>query len=156
MGSESLWKETGGEKRYLSQKAKERARRREIEEGLAKCPVCGKGAKVRIFGLGGNGLGVGCDRSVKCSRNIEYHKEGWSLEEVAEDWNRRNRGIRLLIRRIKMWFEWKFGKEAKWEKQKRKEKARIKREIEKKRREIFGNKGRKRLIDRIKFWRKGK
>jgi ssDNA-binding Zn-finger/Zn-ribbon topoisomerase 1 len=154
--SEGLWIETGGESEYLEERERERERWEKIEKGLARCPICGEKAKVKEFGLGGIGLWVGCDRSEECVRNIEYHSEGWSFEEVAEEWNRRNRGIRLLIRRIKMWFERNFGERKKFERKELKERERIKKEIEKKRNEIFGIKEEKKGWLRVKFWRKGK
>lgn len=123
-----VWRETGGEKEYLRRKEEERLNRISIEAGLERCPVCGGRARVAIFGMEKRGVWVGCDASERCMRNIEWHSEGWSMKEVAEEWNRRNRGWRRGVRKLKMWLEREFGAEKRYERK-------IRREAEKERRE---------------------
>jgi ssDNA-binding Zn-finger/Zn-ribbon topoisomerase 1 len=133
-----LWTETDGAARVLQKEAEKRQQFQCIKAGLAKCPVCRKEAKIVRFGLGGKGIWIGCDRTEDCSRYIEFHAEGWSIEDTARDWNRRNRGWRKVLRRIKRGFYDRFGHLSRAEKRLQKE---IKAKKEKnlaKRREIFG------------------
>lgn len=145
-----IWVVTKETAEIEAEQRQEEAARRELETGLARCPVCGKTAKVVEFGLEGNGVWVGCDRTEECSRYIEIHTEGWSVWEVAEEWNRYNSGIYLLIRRAKRWFRLHFGAEKWQKKRENREKEAKKREKEAKRREIFGLEEPK----REGFWRR--
>lgn len=149
-----IWTETDGAEKHRQRELLEQMKENQILGSLVRCPVCGGKAKAVVFGFQEEGIWVGCDRSEECARNIEFHSEGWSLEETANDWNRRNRGIRLLIRRIKMLFEKVFSRENRAER-------RIKREREAEERakierlaEILGiNMPQKGIIERI-FHRK--
>ena len=116
----------------------EEAARKELELGLARCPVCKGAAKVVEFGLEGNGVWIGCDRTDECSRYIEIHTEGWSVWEVAEEWNRYNRGVYLAIRRVKRWIREHFSAEKRREKRENRKILEENRAKEAKRREIFG------------------
>lgn len=115
---------------------RDRQKRLLLERGLVPCGVCGKRAKMVEFGLEGNGVWVGCDRSAECCRYIEIHTEGWSAEEAAAEWNRYNSGM--------------FGVLRKWERGLREwgEKRREKKE----RRARKGKKGSfiSRFLDRVK------
>lgn len=152
----SFGRYTGGEVEYLREMDAEERKVQEILEGLKPCKVCGGEAKIVTFGLGGMGVWIGCDRTARCSRNIELHTEGWSIEEVARDWNRRNGGMRGTIRGIKMWIEDRFGAGRRYERRIKREKEREDRDKMEKRREIFGVTEKKRGIFGRKFWRKGK
>ena len=130
-----------------------------VEDGLVRCPVCGGAAKVVVFGMEGEGVWVGCDRSVECCRNIEIRSEGWSVREVAGEWNKYNSGVLGWIRRAKVWCLKRWGKRAKeW---KEMEKARWAEEerVEKERERVFGvgrREGGKREKKRwTRIWRKG-
>ena len=87
-----------------------RERMQEIESGLARCSECGGKVGVHIFGQEGHGVWIGCDRSFNCSRHIEYHAEGWSIAEVAAEWNRYNSGVMKYVRKAKSWFWKRFGR----------------------------------------------
>lgn len=82
-----------------------------------RCPVCGKRAYGMIFGREKRGVWVGCDRSPECLRNLEIHLEGWSFEEVCDEWDRKNRGLNRWIRRMKMWWGKRFGAARRWERE---------------------------------------
>ena len=107
-----IWKVTDGAEKVIRKRELEIEKVRKIIEGLKRCPVCEGKAKLVIFGLGGNGVWIGCDRTERCARNIEYHEEGWSIEEVAAEWNRYNSGIYLIIRKVKQWIEFRYGRLA--------------------------------------------
>lgn len=99
---EGIWNEVRGSEELKREREGWDKRIKAIELGLRKCPVCGERVGVKIFGLEGNGVWIGCNKGVECSRYIELHTEGWSVEEVAAEWNRNNSGIRGMIRRAKM------------------------------------------------------
>lgn len=132
-----LWENERSVEEVKEEVEAEREREKQIIEGLARCPVCGEKAEAVSFGKFGEGVWVGCNRSAECSRNIEYHEEGWSLEEAAEEWNRRNRGIRLGIRKAKMWWEKRFGERARMLKKVAKESEERKKKFELERVEKF-------------------
>lgn len=135
--SGEVWTVTRETGEIEAKQREEAAARMEVALGLARCPVCRGFAKVEEFGIDGKGIWIGCDNTDECARYIEIHTEGWSIWEVAEEWNRYNRGIFLLIRKVKRWFRLHFGAE-KWRK-KRENRAKIekKRVEEAKRREIL-------------------
>ena len=137
---QGIWTETGGEKEH--QEYLQRVREKEIETvmGLAKCPVCGGRAEAYKFGIDKNGIWIGCIRSPECARNVEYHTEGWSLYEVASDWNRKNRGFNLIIRKVKGWVRRKVGKGSRIARKIAKDQDKQKKEAQKRREEVF-NKG---------------
>lgn len=152
---EMVWRETRGTEEIAAEERKERERIARIESGLAKCSVCGGGAKWRVFGLEGHGVWVGCDRSAECSEYIEIQTEGWSLEEVAAEWNRYNSGVFGIIRRMKRWIKKRFGARKRAE---NREKAAKRAKIEEeraKRAQIFGVEREKRAGRWWKIWRKG-
>ena len=120
-GESGLWKVTDGAERVLR---KERLRELHLQEliaGLARCPVCKREAKLVVFGRRGKGVWIGCDRTDECARYIEYHSEGWSIDEVAECWNHRNRGLNWLIRKVKMWFRGMFDEKKRAERAEKRE-----------------------------------
>ena len=133
-----LWEETGGAEKHLQAEMLERMKENQIVGSLVRCPVCGERAKAVVFGYKEEGIWIGCDRSEECARNIEYHKEGWSLEETARDWNRRNSGIRLLIRRMKMLWERMFSRANRAARRISREREAEKRAKEARLAEIFG------------------
>lgn len=137
---QGIWTETGGEKEH--QEKLQTVREEEIEtvKGLARCPVCGGRAEAYKFGIEKNGIWIGCIRSSECARYVEYHNEGWSLYEVASDWNRKNRGVNKIIRRVKGWVRRKVGKGARIARKIAKEQKKLKEEAQKRREEVF-NKG---------------
>lgn len=124
-----LWTETGGEKEYMTLLESKHEQEREILLGLKRCPVCGGVAMGYRFGIKGQGIWIGCLQTEECGRYIEWHKEGWSLSEVAREWNKRNSGISLLIRRVKKWIRDSIGAEGQW----RRKEAKRKREEQKER-----------------------
>ena len=107
---------------------------------LVRCPVCGEEAKCIQFGIKGCGVWIGCDRSEECSRFIEIHLRGWSIEETARDWNRRNSGVYGAIRRVKEWFRKRYGAMARADRANKKRKELENREKEAKLKELFGAK----------------
>lgn len=99
----------------------------EREIKLVRCPVCYNDVSVHQFGEGNKGVWVGCTFSPECARYIEYHKDGWTVDEAMLEWNKKNTGFLGFVRRIKIWFRlhgfFKRAEEKKWEKeQKNKEK----------------------------------
>ena len=134
----SLWRETDGAERAISEEEKEREHLERVVMGLARCSVCEGAAKLCIFGLDGQGVWIGCDRGAECVRNIEYHREGWSVDEVAESWNHRNRGLNRVIRKIKRWMRERFGRLARREREMKREAERERKEVERKMMEVFG------------------
>jgi len=71
---------------------------------------------------------------------VEYHSEGWSLYEVANDWNRKNRGVNKIIRKVKGWVRRKLGKGSRIAQKIAKEQIKQRKESQKRREEVF-NKG---------------
>lgn len=132
------WAVTRGTEELEAERQTERAARLAIEHGLAKCPVCRGAARIVEFGLFGTGVWIGCDRTEECSRYIELHTEGWSIEECAAEWNKCNSGVCLVIRRVKKWFRERFGAEKRAEKRKIREEIVKNRAESERRREIFG------------------
>ena len=147
-----LWRETGGEKRVLEARAAKEALVRRLTEGLAKCPVCKGSAKIVLFGLRGNGVWVGCDKTEECSRYIERHLEGWSIEDTVADWNRRNKGWRKWARGAKRWYRVRFGSEERAKKRVLRELKAKKEEELAKRRARFGILPPKKAKRWWKFW----
>ena len=145
-----VWKETRSTEEIAAERERERTERRELESGLRRCSVCGGAAKIVEFGLEGNGVWVGCDRTAGCSQYIEIHTEGWSAAESAAEWNKYNSGVYLLLRREKRWYISNFGAEEWKEKRENREKMRKMRQEEERRREIFGIEGEK----KVGFWRR--
>ena len=97
---------------------RERQKRLALEMSAVRCGVCGMMAKIVEFGLEGNGVWVGCDRTEECCRYIEIHTEGWSAEECVAEWNRYNSGmfgwLRKMKRKTRGWIEnWRSGKTRK-------------------------------------------
>lgn len=147
---EVIWKVT---KETAEIEAEERAKLeqvRKIVDGLARCSVCGGRARVKVFGLEGNGVWVGCIRSPECSRYVELHTEGWSLEECAAEWNWYNTGWRKVLRKCKVWCMRRWGRVARGEKEWAKKQEREKKEKDAKRREILG------IEDAIRMGMRGK
>lgn len=136
--SNRLWTVTDGAERDIRLLDESEAKIREITEGLAKCPVCKRPAKLVRFGFHNRGVWIGCDRTEECSRYIERHSEGWSIEDTAECWNRRNSGMRKAIRMAKRWFRVHFGSEVRAERRRKRELAAKKRAEIARRREVFG------------------
>lgn len=133
-----LWTVTDGAEKVLQEEAARRQKFHLIKAGLVKCPVCGQEADIVIFGIRGKGVWIGCDRTEACSRYIEYHAEGWSVEDTAKDWNRRNCGLRKKIRQMKKWFYDRFGKQKREERRFLKELDLKKEQELSKRRKAFG------------------
>lgn len=136
--SNRLWTVTDGAENDIRLLEECEAKIREIAEGLAKCPVCNRPAKLIMFGYHNRGVWIGCDRTEECARYIERHLEGWSIEDTAECWNRRNSGIRKVFRMVKRCFRLHFGSEVRAEKRYKKELAAKRLAEIAKRREIFG------------------
>lgn len=150
-----IWTVTRGAEEIRREMAAEAERYSGLVKGLARCPVCGKEAKAVVFGAEGLGVWIGCDRSEECCRYIEIHTEGWSLEEVAAEWNKYNSGVFRWIRRAKRWLKLHFGAGKRVEKAEMlKKKAKIEEERAK-REQMFGVKREKSKRKRWKFWRKG-
>lgn len=145
-----IWAVTRETAEIEAKRKREEAARKELEKSLARCSVCKGAGKVVEFGLEGKGVWVGCDRTSECSRYIEIHTEGWSAREVAEEWNRYNSGVYLVIRKIKRWFRLCFGAEKRRERRENKKIFEEKCVEEAKRREIFGIK----RLEREGFWHK--
>ena len=150
-----LWEETGGEKKYLAEQAAKEAEMERLTAGLAECPVCKGKARIVIFGAKRHGVWVGCDKTEECSRYVECHTEGWSIAETAGDWNRRNRGWRKVVRRIKRWYRQRFGAERRARKRAEKEYLAKKEARMTKMREVFGIIEPEREKKWWKFWRMG-
>lgn len=107
---ERLWKVTATAEECAQRRAAIAARFNKIVSGLARCPVCGAKARAGTFGARDYGVWVGCTKSMRCSRNIVWHKEGWSLEEAAAVWNFYNGRPIVWLRKAKMWLEDMFGR----------------------------------------------
>lgn len=133
-----VWRVTDGAEKVVQRDQEFQEHLREVHRGLEKCSVCGSEAKICLFGLFGRGVWVGCDRTEECCRNIEYHDEGWSVDEVAECWNHRNRGLNYVIRKIKRWFRKVFRVGERERRRKEREEKERAKEEERKRRERFG------------------
>ena len=156
MSENVIWTETRGTEEIAAEIEHERKEREELLEGMARCSVCGGKGKIVEFGLEGNGVWVGCDRSAECSRYIEIHTAGWSVRECGEEGNKYNTGIYLWLRRVKRWFFERFGAENRRKVRENKEILVKNAELDAKRREIFGVEGRKKSRWWRKIWRKGK
>jgi len=150
-----LWTETDGAERYLAECERKRQEFERLVKSLAKCPICKGAARIDRFGLLGHGVWIGCDETDECCRYIEYHEGGWSIEDTARDWNRRNRGVLKCIRLLKRWFRVRFGKMARAERVRKRELAAKKAEEMAKKREIFGIFEPKTAKKWWKFWRMG-
>ena len=150
-----LWTETDGAEQVLRREAEQERRYAEIKAGLAKCPVCKGAAEIVRFGLSREGVWVGCDRTEKCCRYIEYHSRGWSVEETARDWDHRNRGLRKVVRLIKRWFTERFGRMARAERCMKSERDARRAAEAAKRREVFGGRMERKGKSWWKFWKKG-
>ena len=146
-----LWTVTRSAEEIAAEREAERKHAEELEAGLARCSVCGEAAKVVEFGLEGNGVWIGCDRSEECSRYIEMHEGGWSIEEAAAEWNRYNTGMYLVARRMKRWMRERFGAERRAERAREKQKRAKEAAERAKRREVFGIKAEERggILTRI-------
>lgn len=152
-----VWEETGGEKEYLEREMREERERNRIIRGLARCSVCGAEARVETFGLEGQGVWIGCNETKECVRNIEYHAEGWSLAEVAREWNRYNRGWRKGLRWIKRKIRKRFGEEERYVRRLERERREAEKKEWERRREVFGIKEeRKGVIARIFRGKRGR
>lgn len=91
------------------------ASQRAMEAEVAKCvrcPRCGGKVRYKEFGIGKRGVWVGCDRTAECQRFVEVHREGWSVAECCQDWNRKNSGIIGCVRKAKWWWKDRYGKYA--------------------------------------------
>ena len=142
---QEVWHVTAETDELEREREQERVREERIRRGLAKCPVCGGEARMVIFGVGRNGVWIGCDRSAECSRYIEIHTEGWSLDEVAAEWNKYNSGVFRWLRRAKRRLIKLFGAENRAKKAEILKKEAKKEEERAKREQIFGiNRGKKR------------
>ena len=150
-----LWTETDGAEQVLRREAEQERRYAEIKAGLAKCPVCKGAAEIVRFGLSREGVWVGCDRTEKCCRYIEYHSRGWSVEETARDWDHRNRGLRKVVRLIKRWFTERFGRMARAERCMKSERMRGERRKRQKGERCSGGEWREREKVGGSFGRKG-
>ena len=110
-----LWRETVSVEEFRRRRAEKKAKFDKIVSGLARCPVCGAAAEAGEFGARNYGVWVGCHRSWRCSRNLVWHSEGWSLEEAARVWNFYNGKPIVWLRKAKMWLEgmiWRYGREG--------------------------------------------
>lgn len=134
----SLWTETDGAVRALREEAEREAKLAHIKASLVRCPVCKGEAEMVRFGLRGRGIWIGCFRTEECSRYIEIHTGGWSIEDTARDWNRRNRGIRKWIRSLKRCLFNSFGRRKRAERRYERELEQKKEAEAAKRLEIFG------------------
>ena len=110
-----------------------------LVDGLRACPECGGRAKGVIFGAKGRGVWIGCDKTKRCARHICIHTEGWSFEEVCEEWNRRNSWPWSWVKWIKVKCERRWGKQARWDKAREKEKERAEEEAERERKRVYGD-----------------
>ena len=133
-----LWREVRGVEETEAGLLRDVRRQEELESGLARCGVCGGYARIEVFGLFGEGVWVGCDASPECARHIEYHSEGWSMEEAAGEWNRYNSGLYKYLRRMKDWYRARFGRVRKAEREMERAMELEKSAVERKKREVFG------------------
>ena len=115
------------------------ARKNLLVSGLKRCPECGGRAKGVIFGAKRRGVWVGCDRTKGCYRHICLHTEGWSFEEVCEEWNRENSWPWSWVKWVKVLCEKRWGKRARWDREREKEKRRKRIEAEMERKRVFGD-----------------
>lgn len=150
-----IWTVTRGAEEIRREVLAEAEKYAGLVKGLARCPVCGNEAKAVVFGAEGLGVWVGCDRSDECCKYIEIHTEGWSLEEVAAEWNKYNSGLFRWIRRAKRWFRRQFGAESRAEKAEILKKKAKSEEEKAKREQIFGIKRGNKCGGWWKIWRKG-
>ena len=155
-GRKKIYEETDGAERHREKEEAEEKRMKEMLRGMAKCSVCGGESRIKVFGLRGLGVWVGCDRSEECIRNIEKHDEGWSIEECVNEWNRNNSGLRRIIRKIKSWIRKRYGKTARTKKEYEKRKKEEKEKKRERMREVFGIKSQGKKRNRIISWIKRK
>ena len=148
---EMVWKETRGTGELVREVMEAEERRRKKVEGMARCVVCNGAARAEVFGAEGRGVWVGCDRSPDCSRYIELHEEGWSLDEVMEEWNRWNGGVYRAIRKLKYWIWRAFSAEKRAERREKRCREAENGEKTARRCEIFGVE----MGKRRSFWEKG-
>jgi len=145
-----LWEETGGEKEYQRLEEERKAKEREIEEGLARCSVCGEKAGIHKFGIDERGIWIGCCRTMDCTRYVEYHSEGWSIEDTARDWNRYNGGLFRVVRIVKRKISKVIGRrEREWRRMEREEREK-KIQSRNRLRELLGIKEK---VVRKKWWK---
>ena len=154
-GTGGIWAVTRGVEEIRRERAEEVERYARIMKGLAKCPVCKGEAKAEVFGAEGHGVWVGCDRSAECCRYIEIHTEGWSLEEVAAEWNRYNSRVYRRIRRMKRWIRKHLGADKRAADEERAKREAEAEEERAKREKVFGIRRGKRRSWWRGFWRKG-
>lgn len=155
MGERGVYTVTRGTTELEAEIRAELEERERIVKGLAKCPVCRGAAKAETFGRGGRGVWVGCDRSEECLGYLEIHAEGWSLAEAAGEWNRSNRGMNLIIRRLKRWMRERIGKVKRAERAAKRRKEAEEAAKRERIREIYGERKAKKGIFRVGNWRKG-
>lgn len=154
MGSK-VWTETDGAERCLAARAAEELKYRELVRGLKRCSVCGGTAEAKVFGMRGEGVWVGCNRSSRCARYIELHTEGWSLEEAAAEWNRWNGGVVRWVRVAKRWISERIGRAAREERRRQAVREIEERERLRRRAEVlgavvdFGDEGGKGILARV-------
>ena len=132
------WREVRSAEEVRAEEERIRERRQELVDNLVECPECGGYVKAVIFGEKGRGIWVGCDRTPKCARHIVWHSEGWSLEECCEEWNRLNSGIWLYLKRMKLYFVDRWGRQARWEKAEAKRKLAAREVAFAERKRVFG------------------
>lgn len=108
-------------------------------DGLKDCPECGERPRAIVFGAKRRGLWIGCDRTKECLRHICIHTEGWSLEEVCSEWNRKNRWPWSWVKWIKIVWERRFGKQVRWDRRHQRELEEKKRAAEEERKRVFGD-----------------
>lgn len=138
MMNEGLWKEVRSAEDIQAEREAEEARMAEKVAGLVRCPRCGGEAQICVFGAKRQGVWVGCDREDGCVRYIAWHKEGWSIDEVCDEWNRLNGGVWRIVREVKWWLWEKFGGVRRAEKRMESAKRQAQRAMMKRRAEIFG------------------
>lgn len=145
-----LWKELRSAEDIQAEREAEEARMAEKVAGLARCPKCGGEAKICVFGAEKQGVWVGCDREDGCVRYIAWHKEGWSIDEVCEEWNRLNGGVWRLVRQVKNWLIDRFGKVRREERRMESARKQARKARRKARAEMFGIElGRRRRFRRL-------
>ena len=154
-GETGIWTVTRGAEEMRKEMLAEKERIAGIVKGLRRCPVCGGEAKAVMFGAEGNGVWIGCDRSAECVGYIEIHTEGWSLEEVAAEWNLYNSGMYRLIRKMKRWWRKHYSRARREEKRWEEGKAAKRAEEREERERIFWGKPKKSERRWWQIWRKG-
>lgn len=133
-----IWREVRSAEEIRAEEEAIRRRMQAAVDGTVRCPECGRYPKAVIFGARGRGVWVGCEASDRCCRHIVWHAEGWSLEECCEEWNRLNSGIWLFLKRVKLFFIDRFGRQARWERRERKRKLAARERSFEERKRVFG------------------